>query len=162
MFRSMRRNKQELPQAEAVAMLASCTSGVLAVHGDDGYPYAVPLSFAYEDGKLFFHSATAGHMPDAIERDDKVSFCVIAADDVVPEKFTTHFRSAVAFGRARVITDDAAKRHALRRIAEKYSPEHMDAVDARSDEDWKRVCVFELVVERLTGKAAIALVRESA
>ena len=83
MFREMRRQKQLLPEAEALAMLESCTSGVLAVQGDDDYPYAVPLSFAYEDGRLFFHSAKAGHKVDALGRNPKASFCVIAADDVV-------------------------------------------------------------------------------
>ena len=77
MFRGMRRKRQLLSEAETIAMLQSCTSGVLAVQGDDDYPYAVPLSFAYEDGRLFFHSAQAGHKIDAIERNDKVSFCVI-------------------------------------------------------------------------------------
>jgi nitroimidazol reductase NimA-like FMN-containing flavoprotein (pyridoxamine 5'-phosphate oxidase superfamily) len=78
MFRQMRRKRQELSETEAIAMLESCTSGVLAVHGDDDYPYAVPLSFAYEDGKLFFHCATVGHKLDAVKRDEKASFCVIA------------------------------------------------------------------------------------
>jgi len=160
MFREMRRKRQLLPEEETVAMLDSCTSGVLAMHGDDGYPYAVPLSFAYEDGKLFFHCATAGHKLDAIARDDKVSFCVIAADDVVPSTFTTHFRSAVVFGRARVLTDDAEKRHALECLAKKYSPDHLDAADAEIESDWKRVSVIELAVEHMTGKAALEIVKE--
>jgi hypothetical protein len=158
----MRRKKQLLPEAEAIAMLRSCTSGVLAVLGDDDYPYAVPLSFAYEDGKLFFHSAVAGHKLDALGRGEKASFCVIAADDIVPEKFTTHFRSAIAFGRARVVGDDDEKRHALMCLAEKYSPDHLDAAGAEIDGDWKRVCVIELTIEHLTGKAALEIVRERA
>lgn len=70
MFRPMRRKKQLLPEVETIGMLQSCTSGVLAVHGDDDYAYAVPLSFAYEDGKLFFHAAVAGHKLDALARPD--------------------------------------------------------------------------------------------
>jgi uncharacterized protein len=162
MFRAMRRKKQLLPEAETIAMLQSCTSGVLAVHGDDDYPYAVPLSFAYEDGRLFFHSAVAGHKLDALARGEKVSFCVIAADDIVPSKFTTHFRSAIAFGRARVVTDDVEKRHALMCLAEKYSPDYLDKADAEIDGDWKRVCVIELAIEHMTGKASLELVSEGA
>jgi nitroimidazol reductase NimA-like FMN-containing flavoprotein (pyridoxamine 5'-phosphate oxidase superfamily) len=162
MFRAMRRKKQLLPEAEAIAMLETCTSGVLAVHGDDDYPYAVPLSFAYEGGRLFFHSATAGHKLDALERSEKASFCVIAADDIVPSKFTTHFRSVVVFGRARVVTEDAEKRHALLCIAAKYSPEYLDTADSEIDGDWKRVCVMELVVEHMTGKASLELVNKRA
>ena len=61
MFREMRRTKQLLSEAETIEILQSCTSGVLAVIGDDDYPYAVPLSYVYKDGKLFFHFAKAGH-----------------------------------------------------------------------------------------------------
>ena len=162
MFRGMRRKKQDLPETETIAMLQSCTSGVLAVHGDDDYPYAVPLSFAYEDGKLFFHCAKAGHKIDALERSEKASFCVIAADDVVQSTFTTHFRSAIVFGKARVVTDDGEKRHALECLVKKYSPDYVEAADAEIDGDWKRVCVIELAVEQMTGKASIELVKERA
>ena len=157
MFRGMRRKRQLLPEAETVAMLQSCTSGVLAVQGDDDYPYAVPLSFAYDDGKLFFHAAKAGHKIDAIERSDKASFCVIAADDVVQRTFTTHFRSAIAFGRARILTEDGEKRHALQCLAKKYSPDYLEAADAEIEGDWKRVCVIELAIEHMTGKASIEI-----
>ena len=158
MFRGMRRKRQDLSETETIAMLQSCTSGVLALHGDDDYPYAVPLSFAYEDGKLYFHSATAGHKIDALERNEKASFCVIAADDVVQSTFTTHFRSAIVFGRARVVTDDSEKRHALECLVKKYSPDYLEAADAEIDGEWKRVCVIELAVEHVSGKAAIELV----
>ena len=162
MFRGMRRKRQELSETETIAMLESCTSGVLAVQGDDDYPYAVPLSFAHEDGKLFFHAANAGHKIDAIERNEKVSFCVIAADDVVQSTFTTHFRSAVVFGRARVLTDDEEKRHALECLAKKYSPDHLAAADSEIDGEWKRVCAIELAIEHMTGKAALEITKERA
>jgi nitroimidazol reductase NimA-like FMN-containing flavoprotein (pyridoxamine 5'-phosphate oxidase superfamily) len=162
MFRPMRRKKQLLPEAETIAMLQSCTSGVLAVQGEEDYPYAVPLSYAFADGKLFFHCANAGHKLDAIAHSDKASFCVIANDDVVPSTFTTHFRSAVAFGRARVVTDDAEKRHALVLLAEKYSRDYLDKAEAEIDGEWKRTTVIELAVEHLTGKASMELVRKQA
>lgn len=160
MFRGMRRKGQLLSQAETTAMLQSCTSGVLAVQGDDDYPYAVPLSFAYEDGRLFFHSAIAGQKIDAIERNPKVSFCVIDLDDVVQRTFTTHFRSAIVFGRARVLTEDGEKRHALECLARKYSPDFLEAAGPEIERDWERVCAIELVVEHMTGKAAKELVEQ--
>lgn len=140
-------------------MLESCTSGVLALQGDDGYPYAVPMSFVYDDGRLFFHSARTGHKIDAIQRSDKASFCVIADDDVVQSTFTTHFRSAIVFGRARVLTDEAEKSHGLRRIAEKYSPDFVDAADAEIEGAWDKLVVIEFVIEEMTGKAAIEIIK---
>ncbi len=158
MFRTLRRKSQLLPEAETIAMLESCSSGVLAVSGDDGYPYAVPLSYAYEDGTIFFHCARSGHKIDAIERADKVSFCVIAADDVQPDTFTTHFRSAVAFGRARILTDDAEKRHALQLLVLKYSPGYIAEGDAAIAEEWDNTCTVEVRIEHLTGKAATEII----
>ncbi len=160
MHEPMRRKRQLLSNEETVAILDAATAGVLAITGEDGYPYAVPLSFAYENGSLFFHSSKAGHKLDAIAHSDKASFCVIADDNVIQKTFTTHFRSAIAFGRISVLTDDERKRHALRLLAEKYSPDYLDAADAEIDGGWNRTCALELTIEEMTGKAAIEIIKE--
>ena len=93
MFREMRRIKQALSKEESIQILEKGTSGVLALSGDDGYPYAVPISYVYADSRLYFHSAKCGHKIDAILKCPKASFCVIEQDVVVPEKYTTFFRN---------------------------------------------------------------------
>ena len=98
-FREMRRKRQQLSEEESIGILQKATSGTLALLGDGGYPYAVPISYVYHERKLYFHSALAGHKVDAIRKCDKASFCVIEKDDVQPEKYTTFFRSVIAFGR---------------------------------------------------------------
>lgn len=45
MFREMRRKRQLLPPEESLAILERMTGGTLALHGDNGYPYAVPVSY---------------------------------------------------------------------------------------------------------------------
>jgi nitroimidazol reductase NimA-like FMN-containing flavoprotein (pyridoxamine 5'-phosphate oxidase superfamily) len=90
-FREMRRKRQQLTDADSIAVLQKATSGTLALLGDNDYPYAVPISYVYDNGKLYFHSAMAGHKVDAIRRCNKASFCVIEKDDVRPEKYTTYF-----------------------------------------------------------------------
>lgn len=152
MFREMRRKKQSLPTAEAIEILKAHTSGVLGVAGDDDYPYTVPLSYTYQDGKLFFHCAKEGHKIDGINRNDKVTFCVIDQDEVIPEKFATHYRSVIVFGRARILTDDGEKRLALASLVEKYSPDHIEAGQAEIARDWNRVLVVEVKIEHITGK----------
>ena len=122
MFREMRRKRQKLSKEECEEILFRGTSGVLAVSGDDGYPYAVPLSYLYENGKLFFHCAKAGHKLDSILRNEKASFCVIAQDQIVPEEYTTYFRSVIVFGRIRVMEEDDARRTAIEKLALKYAP----------------------------------------
>ena len=158
MFRPMRRKKQLLSEPETLAILQAGTSGVLGVWGDEGYPYTVPLSYALEGDTLYFHCATTGHKLDAIARNDKVSFCVIGQDQVMQKTFTTHYRSAIAFGRARVVTDAAERRRALDLLAAKYSPDFPQAAPAEIENGWKRLTVIAVKIEHLTGKAAKELI----
>ena len=156
----MRRNRQQLSQTECEAILKEGTSGVLAVEGDEGYPYAVPLSYLYEDGKLYFHCAKSGHKLDALRRNPKVSFCVIGQDQISPQEYTTYFRSVILFGRARVLEDPAEIRAALERLALRYAPE--DSQEHRQsvlEKELPAVAIIEVAVEHLTGKEAIELVR---
>lgn len=158
MFREMRRKRQLLPTKESVAILEKMTNGTLALHGDDGYPYAVPVSYVYADGKIYFHSATEGHKVDAILRNDKVSFCVVERDEIKPAEFTTYFRSVIAFGKARVLEDEDEKLSALRLLADKYS--HGEAgMEAEIAKGFNHLLMVEITVEHLTGKESIELVR---
>lgn len=158
MFREMRRKKQLLTREEAIEILNLCTSGVLGVIGDGDYPYTVPVSYAFKDGKLFIHSAKEGHKIDSIKRNDKVSFCVIEKDEVIQKTFTTHFRSVSIFGRARILTDDSEKRYALECLIQKYSPDYIKEGQQKIESGWDRVCLIEIKIEHMTGKASIEIV----
>ncbi len=153
MFRQMRRKGQELTLEECTTVLERGTSGVLAVLGDGGYPYAVPLSYAYEDGRLWFHCALDGHKLDAIRREEKASFCIIDQDQVVPEEYTTYFRSVIAFGRVRIL-EGGEKRAALEVLAAKYSPTQVEGRREEIERFFTHLCMLELVIEHMTGKAA--------
>ena len=56
----MRRGRQALPQAVCEEILTRSTAGVLALADADGFPYTVPLSYLYQEGKIWFHCARAG------------------------------------------------------------------------------------------------------
>lgn len=152
MEHKMRRFKQELPREEALAVLDRATSGVLALVDASGDPYAVPLSYARVDDVLYFHCAAAGHKLDAVRACNRASFCVIDQDAVVPAEFTTYFRSAIAFGEIREVTDEAGKVAALQALAAKYSP-GLDSTDEIAG-SLRRTCVLALHIERVTGKEA--------
>ena len=161
-MREMRRFKQALTPQECAAVLERNTAGVLALTGDGGCPYAVPLSYVWLDGRVYFHFALAGHKLDAVRRCEKASFCVIVQDQIVPEEYTTHFRSVIAFGRVRELTDEAERRTAALALARKYHPgdseEHRQSYLDRS---WASLCLLELRVEHLTGKQARELAEAS-
>lgn len=160
MFREMRRTRQALPPEEISAVLERGTSGVLALAGDDGYPYAVPISYVYDGERIYFHSARAGHKLDAVRREPKASFCVIDQDQIVPAEYTTYFRSVIAFGTARELEDPWEKRQALEALAAKYSPEQEAGRKEEIRAQFANVAMVELTVEHMTGKEAIELVRQ--
>lgn len=158
MFREMRRKRQQLTPEECVAILEKMTAGTLALAGADGYPYAVPISYVYADNKIYFHSATKGHKIDAISQNSKVSLCVVEQDCVVPEEYTTYFRSVIIFGKTRILTDDTEKRTGIEKLGEKYSPGDPAGLKAEIEKGFNHLLVIEIEIEHMTGKESIELV----
>ena len=161
MFREMRRKNCTISTEAAEKILREGDFGVLALSGDDGYNYAVPISYAVEGNKIYFHSAKTGHKLDAIKNNDKVSFCVVDKHEVVAEEFTTYFSSAIAFGRIRIVedNDDPDKLRGLELLADKYSS---TASAERREKELGRLnalVVPVMTIEHLTGKAARELVK---
>lgn len=151
-FRTMRRNKQQLPGDEALALLRAGSHGVLSLLGDDDYPYGVPLSYFYEDGKLYFHCATAGHKLDAIRKHTKASFCVVSQDIVVPEAFTTHYKSVIAFGEITLLSGEE-KCRAITLLGKKYNPGATDeALSQEIGGAFDRMELLCLTIHHMTGK----------
>ena len=159
-FREMRRKRQQLSEEESVAILKKATAGTLALLGDNDYPYAVPLSYVYQEGRIYFHSALDGHKVDAIRKCDKASFCVIEQDDVQPEKYTTFFRSVIAFGRIHIIEDEHEKLETARMLGNRYNPNHDEALHKEIEGGLSRMLMIRFDIEYLTGKEAIELVRQ--
>ena len=160
MFREMRRNRQAMTAEEIRRILEEGTSGVLALSGDGGYPYAVPLSYVYDGSRLYFHGARTGHKIDAIRRCEKASFCVVAADDVVPEAYTTRYKSVIVFGRIHILEDEAQIREAISKLALKYYPADSSAHRLEMiRREWAPLCMMEMTVDHMTGKQAKELIR---
>ena len=105
MFREMSRKKQQLTSSEAEEIIKSHCTCTLALAGDDGYPYSLPISYAYIDGKIYFHCAKVGHKIDAIKSNERVSLSIIESDEIIEEKFTNKYKSVIVFGKARIIED---------------------------------------------------------
>ncbi len=154
----MRRSKQLLPFEESIGILQTMSNGVLALCGNEDYPYAVPVSYAYDGRDIYIHSALTGHKIDCLRDNPKVSFCVIKEDNVVPEEFTTYFKSVIVFGTATFLTETADIIYGLKTLAEKYSP-GIDS-DAEIAKCLPHVAVIRISIDAVSGKESIELVRE--
>jgi nitroimidazol reductase NimA-like FMN-containing flavoprotein (pyridoxamine 5'-phosphate oxidase superfamily) len=158
MFRTMRRAKQELSREECEAILEAGSNGTLAVLGDDGYAYAVPLSYVYWNGKIVFHCAKKGHKLDALIVNPKVSFCVVGQDEVTPETFATDYTSVIVFGRARVMDDEDEILASIRALGMKYCAEvPVERHEEEIAKDRPILCMVAIEVDHMTGKESRAM-----
>lgn len=153
----MRRTRQELPKEETLEILKRNTSGVLALCGMDQKPYAVPLSYVYANQKLYFHVALEGYKLELLNQNPNASFCVIDKDEILPEKFTTKYKSVIVQGKITVV-DEHEKRNAITHLAKKYAPD----IDPKDEIDrfWNQFLILVLEPETCTGKQAIELVKD--
>ena len=160
MFKQMRRIKQQLSEKECIDILQRQKVGTLALAENGDYPYAVPLNYVYYNGKIYFHCAITGHKIDIIKKQNKASFCVIDKDTVVPEKYTTFYRSVIVFGKAEIVEDDVEKMVALKELSYKYVSKDDEAHLKEINSAWNRTCVFSLSIDYLSGKEAIELTQQ--
>ncbi len=158
MFREMHKKHLSLPQDIIEEILMRNTSGVLALHGDDGYPYALPMTYVYKNGKLHFHGLSKGHKIDAIHNNAKVSFCVVDKDEVQADEFNTHFRSVIAFGRMHEVSDPSEIMEEMKPVIGKYNPNaDKDFSIAYIKEHMPAVSTFIFEIEHITGKESTFL-----
>lgn len=158
MERKMRRFRQLLSEDATKEILLTATNGVLSLVDADGGPYGVPLSFAYDGGShIYLHSAAKGHKIDCIGADSRCSFCVVGQDMIVPDEFTSYFRSVIVKGRVSIMSSQDEIMKGLLLLCGKYSP----GIDPDSEiaKCLGHVSVLRLDIEDISGKKAIELVR---
>lgn len=153
MFRPIRRKQKEIDMATAKSLLQHERRGVLAVNGDSGYPYAIPVNYLYDEEhqKIYFHGAKAGHKADAIRACDKVCFTVFGNETVKEEPWAPYVQSVVVFGRCRLAEMDGAALTMLKQFAMKYYPDE-DTADAEMATSAKAAQLFVIEIEHMSGK----------
>ncbi len=154
MFKEMRRKERELSLEDAKALLTECEYGVLSTICDDGYPYSVPISFAFCDNSVYFHCAIVGQKLENIEKNNKVCFCVIGETEVLPAEFSTRYKSVIVFGQAFEIFDEE-KKNGLKLIIEKYSRDFMVKGMQYVSDKWDRTKVYKIEIEHVTAKGRL-------
>ncbi|WP_423219361.1 pyridoxamine 5'-phosphate oxidase family protein [Clostridium lundense] len=121
MFKEVRRKDRSLEEKATLELLKASEYGILSMVGANGYGYGIPLNYTLIDNCIYFHCAIEGFKLDNINKNNKVSFCVVGQTQLLPEKFSTKYESALAFGKAYEVFDEE-KELALKSIIEKYSP----------------------------------------
>ena len=154
MFRPMRRKAKEISTEAAKQLLHRERRGILAVNGDGGYPYAIPVNFYYDetDNKIYFHGAAVGHKADALCTDDKVCFTVYGNETIKEEElWAPYMQSTVVFGRCRILEDPDKTIALVKQVAKKYYPSNA-LIEEEIAKAGKAVRIYEISIEHISGK----------
>ena len=137
MFREIRKKRNKIEDSAAEELLRNSRRGVLAVNGDDGYPYAIPLNYFYdrENRKIYFHGARAGHKVDALRVCDKVCFTVYGNETIREEAWAPFMQSTVVFGRCHLMENGSEK--AMEMLNRVYAGMFLSQNVEMSDDDYE-------------------------
>ncbi|MGN1318702.1 MAG: pyridoxamine 5'-phosphate oxidase family protein [Lachnospirales bacterium] len=152
MFRKMRRINQQISDEKCIEILKNEPRGFLAVLGDSGYPYSIPLNHYYEDGKLYFHCAKEGHKIDAIKNNNKVSYCVIDKGTEIEGKRGLDFNSVIVFGKMSILEDKNKIIEYVRKIGLKFFGLEPTYIENEIEKYKDKVNIIVLEIENMTGK----------
>lgn len=154
----MRRFKQKLSYDECIHILQKNYSGVLALCDMKQSPYALPLSYVYDENCIYFHSAKTGHKIDILKNNPNVSFCIIDQDEIKPLEYTTYFKSVIVFGNIEIIEENTSKTDPLKKLGLKYSPNNTKkALEKEIQDNINNLVILKLNIDKISGKQAIEL-----
>lgn len=154
MFKPIRKKINEIDRNATEALLTSNRRGILAMNGVNGYPYAIPINYFYdnETQKIYFHGAKAGHKVDALKASDKVCFTVYGDEHIdESEPWAPYIQSAVVFGRCRLLKAGPESIARLKEFAMKYYPDET-LVDEQIARNGRATQMFEITIEHMSGK----------
>lgn len=153
MFRKVRKIKNELDEKTTKEVLKKAPRGVLALNGDDGYPYGLPLNYVYDEDNnaLYFHGTKTGYKIDCIEKSPKASFTALLEEGVSDEGWSKNVSSVVAYGLLEEIEDSDFARDALVKLAQKYYPSE-DLIEENIKANFKNTKMLAFHINYMTGK----------
>ena len=156
-MRAMRRSERKLDETAIKDVLRRGEYAVLSVVLANARPYAVPISYVYDEetDAVYMHGALEGQKIDAISADANVCLTVVTDAKVLPDKFTTKYRSVNLFGTIELARDDDQKRRALLLLVRKYSADFEEQGRRHIDSMLDRTAVLKITIEEIFGKGRI-------
>jgi uncharacterized protein len=148
----MRRKDREITDRAGIEAVLNEAAVCRIALADGGVPYIVPLSFGYEDGSIYIHSAPEGKKIAMLEKNPCCCFEVDICDQVIrsnkPCSWGMRYRSVIGSGRAEILNGSEEKRHGLTCIMEHYG----GGTHEFSEQDLGSVMLIRITIESMTGK----------
>jgi uncharacterized protein len=125
----------------------------------DGQPFVIPTLYGRADNKLYLHGSAASRMLRELEVGVPACVTVTLVDGLVLARSAFHhsmnYRSVVAFGTARKISEPEQKIEALRVISEHVIVGRWNEVRGPSEKELKATSVLEFSIEEASAKIRV-------
>ncbi|HUX74748.1 MAG TPA: pyridoxamine 5'-phosphate oxidase family protein [Steroidobacteraceae bacterium] len=157
----LRRADKIMSTAELDALLGAAFCGRTATVDKDGYPYVMPNLFIWQRGQVYLHTTLhAGHFLDNVRHADRVCFEVDEPGEVFPYgefecDTTISYRSAVIFGRIRIVEEEPEKIAFFAALMAKYAPADSWGRKRGSFPRVAATIVYAITPESMTGKQGV-------
>jgi nitroimidazol reductase NimA-like FMN-containing flavoprotein (pyridoxamine 5'-phosphate oxidase superfamily) len=122
----------------------------------DGLPYCTPTLFWREGTTLYWHGSSASRMLRNLSTGEPACLTVTHLDSLVLARcgfnHSADYRSVMAFGQARLVTDLAEKRRALVMMVDRFFPNRTAGLRQSTDQEIKATAVISMEIERASAK----------
>ena len=113
----MRRKEKEITDKEKILDIISRAQVCYLGMSKDNMPYVIPINFGYYEDTIYFHCALEGEKIDVLQENPHV--CMVfnvdnkLINNIVQDDWTMHFKSVIAYGKAKFIMDIAERQNAI-------------------------------------------------
>ncbi len=122
----------------------------------DGQPYVTPTSHWRDGDRLYWHGSSASRMLRHLEQGVPACVTVTHCDGLVLARSGFHssinYRSAMVFGTARAIADEATKRAALEAFVERLTPGRWHELRPVTSQEIKATTVIGMDIDDAVAK----------
>ncbi len=122
----------------------------------DGQPYCTPTLYWREGSRLYWHGSSASRMLRNLSTGEPACLTVTHLDSLVLArcgfKHSADYRSVMAFGHAKLVSDPADKERALVMMVDRLFPGRTGQLRQSSGQEIKATAVIAMEIERASAK----------
>lgn len=153
---NIRRQDRLLSQEKAYDLLKKGEYGILSMVSEENTGYGIPINFVYDDAdRIYFHCAMEGKKLRCLEKNDRVSFCIIGKTSVISHQFTTAYESVMVSGTMDIHLSDTERRYGLSLLLDKYCPNDKEVGLKYIEKSFHRTNVIRLNISSFSGKSKV-------
>ncbi len=153
---NIRRQDRLLSQEKAYDLLKKGEYGILSMVSEENTGYGIPINFVYDDAdRIYFHCAMEGKKLRCLEKNDRVSFCIIGKTSVISHQFTTAYECVMVSGTMDIHLSDTERRYGLSLLLDKYCPNDKEVGLKYIEKSFHRTNVIRLNISSFSGKSKV-------